>query len=547
MRFLNRYWTILLALVIAILAGRYLFTTRHFYVHDDMQVFRVNEYVSCLKDGQFPCRWSANLGKGYGYPLFVFYPPLIYIIPSLLYFLGLPIIFSLNLLMFGSFLIASLGIYILIRILTQSQSIALLGSALYTLYPFHAVNVYLRGVYAENLAWSLLPWLFLASYRQFQSGRFSRSLPFLLAFVYLTHLLSAFLVTFLLFAWIIILSLIQHKNLLLQLASFLLHTLIAVALSAFFLIPALIEKSLVQTDSLISGYYHYTNHFVSFEQLFLRPTWHYGASLWGSPPDEMPFMVGYLHTGLSLLVIFFALFLVLRKRLPWQQLIFPSCLLLTGYCLLFLSHSKSLFIWQLIPVLSYFQFPWRFIAWAALPIILGVTLLLSRLPARLSFFLTLSLTLFALAYYLPYFRPKSFDNLTDADFLSGSEYKAQQVKSLYDYLPRTVHTIPVDHAGFAPTVIRNSSHFEETVVLDTPHLHPFPIFAYPGWIATVNDTSSEIIPEEDSGLISLALPAGESRVVLDFVSTPLRTFSNWLSLLTLLTYLLCIGYNTKCD
>jgi len=44
-------------------------------MHDDMQMVRQLQFEKCIKDGQIPCRWTPDLGFGYGYPLFNFYPP----------------------------------------------------------------------------------------------------------------------------------------------------------------------------------------------------------------------------------------------------------------------------------------------------------------------------------------------------------------------------------------------------------------------------------------------------------------------------------------
>jgi len=49
-----------------------LLTNAHFYTHDDIQVYRLGEFIECFARGQIPCRWSDSLGKGYGYPLFNF-------------------------------------------------------------------------------------------------------------------------------------------------------------------------------------------------------------------------------------------------------------------------------------------------------------------------------------------------------------------------------------------------------------------------------------------------------------------------------------------
>lgn len=528
-----------LSLLVAALAGRLLLTNHHFYTHDDMQVFRVNEYVECIKDGQFPCRWSANLGKGYGYPLFNFYPPMIYLVPSLLHLLGLPIVTSLNLLMFASFLPAGWGMYLLGRALTQDSRLGFLSSLLYSLYPFHAVNVFVRGVYAENLTWSLLPLIFYLILEQSRHRRTSRILPALFAVVYLTHLIGAVIASGLVIIWALI-----HANL----RRVIWQMALGLGMAAFFLLPAIIEKPLVQTESMITGYFAFTNHYVSSHQLFTQYRWSYDASLWSAAPDEMPYMVGHVHTALLLILLILLGWHYLRHPSqffrPPSRLTLSAILLFISLGLLFLSHFKADFIWQAIPPLAYVQFPWRFIAWAAAPLTLSLALLVSLLSRRQLALLLPLLTLALLIYSFPFFRPREYDGLTDQDIIFGQERSLQQVKSLYDYLPHTVVTLPVDYASYPPSSWRSSHQYRDTVTLPVPSLVTFPVFYYPGWVAKINGISVAIPPVPDSGLITLSLPAGTSQVELDFHNTSLRFLANLISLTSLVLFLLYVILNS---
>src|SRR3972149_11191211 len=67
-------------LILSILAGRHLFTPGYFNMHDDLQMMRQLEMEKCILDGQIPCRWVPDMGYGFGFPLFNFYPPLPYLV-----------------------------------------------------------------------------------------------------------------------------------------------------------------------------------------------------------------------------------------------------------------------------------------------------------------------------------------------------------------------------------------------------------------------------------------------------------------------------------
>ncbi len=60
-----------------------------FEIHDDQQIARLYLFDKALMTGQFPVRWVDGLGFGYGYPLFVFYPPLVYAIGEVVHLIGL--------------------------------------------------------------------------------------------------------------------------------------------------------------------------------------------------------------------------------------------------------------------------------------------------------------------------------------------------------------------------------------------------------------------------------------------------------------------------
>lgn len=531
--FFKKHLWLILSLVVATWAGRFLLTSHHFYTHDDMQVFRVNEYVNCLRDGAFPCRWASNLGKGFGYPLFNYYPPLIYLIPSLLHLADLPIVTSLNLFMFGSFVIAGWGMYLLFVALTKNPRLGFLASILYTLYPFHAVNVFVRGVYAENLAWSLFPFLLYLIFDQSRLKRFGKITPLVLAAVYLTHLIGGIIIT-----GLVLLSAIVCRNA----KTVLIQVLVALGVSAFFLLPALAEKHLVQTESMISGYYAFTNHYVSSYQLFGQYRWSYDASLWSAAPDEMPYMVGHVHTILLVLLIFTVIYLSLRYRSflsrHSKKIILSGGSLTIALFLLFLAHFKSDFIWQLLPPLAYVQFPWRFIAWAALPLILTIILLISLLPKKWTLPLIIIISTLILVYSSPFFRPREYDGLSDDDIIFGRERTEQQVKSFYDYLPYTVRSVPPEYAFYPSTSSRSTNYYHDTISLSSPSNISFPVFYFPGWTARVNNDIVVIPPPPDSGLITLPLSPGNNDVTLVFGNTPLRRFANIVSLIALVLYLL---------
>ena len=66
-------------------------------IHDDQQIARLFVFDQALGHGQFPVRWVDGLGFGFGYPLFVFYPPLVYMLSELFHLTGFSFINSIKL------------------------------------------------------------------------------------------------------------------------------------------------------------------------------------------------------------------------------------------------------------------------------------------------------------------------------------------------------------------------------------------------------------------------------------------------------------------
>ncbi len=507
-KLLSHKWLIL-ALLISVWAGRMLLTTKHFYTHDDIQVFRLNEYLECFDRGDLPCRWSPALGKGYGYPLFNYYPPMIYVVPALIHLLGFSLITSLNLFMFLTFILAAWGMYNLVKALTEREDLAFLASALYTLYPWHATNVFIRGVYGENLAWSLAPWIFLTIFLHISKGR-RGWLPPLFALTFLTHIISSFLLVGLGIIWTVILTVIYHKPLLRTLFRLAGAIVVGVGISAFFFIPAILEKGLVQSETMTQGYYAYSNHFVGLKQLFCDYTWVYGASYFGTPPEEMGFMVGHIHELLLAIGLIFG-WLYFKKSSAFKLAL---SLLVLAVALLFMAHSKSTFIWSLLPPLAYVQFPWRFIGWAGLPLVLSISLTFSALPLKIFRALSWVAVVGLLIYSSTFFAPRGYDRYTDSDFVAGTLTANQQVSSIYDYLPKTVKTIP------------------EVYAKDSDY--PTPIFYFPGWTA-----STPIQVDPSTGII-MGSPPG-----LVWKETPFRLSMDIISLISLSGYLFYLMYNKE--
>lgn len=100
--------------------------------HFDVEVARLKQMNRCFDDLQIPCRWTPDLGLGYGSPTFNYLPPLPYYFGELIYLLSGNINFAvifLYLLPFVSFLFS---IWVFIRFIKEVNTSNMLLLAIST-------------------------------------------------------------------------------------------------------------------------------------------------------------------------------------------------------------------------------------------------------------------------------------------------------------------------------------------------------------------------------------------------------------------------------
>ena len=520
-------------LFLGLLTSYRLIRPGYFSMQDDVQVFRLQQLDLCLKDGQIPCRYIKDGGMGYGYPLYNYYSPLPYYIGEVFHLTGLSYIDSVKAVFILANFLAAIGIFLYTSTLF-SKSGALISTTLYSLAPYRAVDAYVRGAIAELLAISIIPYIFYFITKKNKSA-FTLSIVLIL----LCHNLFALVAIPLALVYILLTS---PKNI----KEYLVPLITSFGIAAFFIIPAIFEKNLVTVDTMTKGYFYYVNHFATLRQLFLSRFWGYGASLWG-PQDDMSFQIGFLQWIVPL--AFWVLLLIKRKT---KQISTISFFTFMSVLSLFLTHSRSTFIWQLIPLMAYFQFPWRFLGFA----IFG----LSVVSGAISYFfantywekfVTSVIIIMAVVINLSYFHEDLwYPTMTDNQKLSGDELVRQSAAGLSDYWPKAGRTAPVTYSPQTPEIspnlsatVKNYTRKSNNISLDIHvvednSLVTIPTVYFPNWKLYIDNQLLQIKPTSDLGLISFVPPVGEHHIRLIFTNTPIRSISNMISLLTLTFFII---------
>src|SRR3990167_9408338 len=104
---------LLIVILVGLLAGKGLYGTGYFNMHDDLQMMRQLEMEKCFWDLQIPCRWVPDMGYGFGFPLFNFYPPLPYLVGEILRIFGLTFVSTAKYLFVLAVVLSGMSMYVL--------------------------------------------------------------------------------------------------------------------------------------------------------------------------------------------------------------------------------------------------------------------------------------------------------------------------------------------------------------------------------------------------------------------------------------------------
>lgn len=533
---LKYFW--ILALVLAIPGCLSLFHQGFFPTHDYIYVARIQQMFEALKSMHFPVRWVA--GFRYGEPLYNFYAPLPYYLGAFVHLLGFSYLNTAKILFLLSFLFSSLTMFLLAKkFLENLPSLAI--STLYVYAPYRSVDVYVRGAMSE--AWTFVFFPLIILFTILISEKFSKKrLGFLilsLAGLFLTHniltmLFIPFYLIFCFFWWLKDKKWSFVKGIFFALTG-------GVGLAATYLFPALLEKGFVQTENLTQQYFNYLGHFVALRQFFV-PSWGYGASLWG-PVDDMSFQIGLIHWGVFFLSLL--LFIILFKKIKEKAIKYWFISInLLFFLSLFFQHNKSTFIWQFIPLLGFVQFPWRFLALSVFFISLtGITAFyLIKTKKNFVTWFSFLVIISTLAVNVNYFKPdKYYEDSIDSHYVS-KEVLSMENKLPKDYLPSWVKVIKEEKIT-NPQVLEGSAEiieYQDNGIKLTLKINStegatiqVPATYFPGWQARVNGEKADVFVGDELGLIAFKAPSGESNVMLKFGNTPIRAFSDIVSLISI--------------
>ncbi len=541
---IKKYLLLVFVLFLSYWAIKPFFIPGFFPIHDDAQVARVFEMKKALLDGMFPVRWVPDLGYNYGYPIFNFYAPLAYYVGGFFNLIGFDALVATKIMMVIGILVAGIFMYLLAKEFWGEVG-GFVAGLLYLYAPYHAVDIYVRGDVAEFYAYACIPLVFYALWKVYKKREWKYVVIGSIAYgaIILSHNLTAMMVTPFLFILTMIFYIKSrtykkpHKPYFIPLI-----LLIGILLASFYWLPTLLEMRYTNVISQIGGGSDYRDHFVCLNQLWNSP-WGFGGSAPGCI-DGFSLKIGKLHI---LFALFSLISLPFLRKLNKDKFTFVMFFVVSLFVSVALMLNVSGFIWSSIPLMSFFQFPWRFLILSSFFTSFLAGGLFWILQKKLTHkFLSVSysgmiiISLFFIIYFNSgVFTPQTVLKKNAADYTS--KYALTWVVSRIsdEYMPKGFHKpknaneipnkkIAGDSKIKILSLSEKTQNIQAKVDASEGTIMRVNIAHFPAWHATVDNREAPL--KYDSSSLLVQVPRGSHTLNVTYSQTPIEKTGDLLAL-----------------
>lgn len=535
-----KYW-IFIILILSIPATWVLFIPGYYGASDDLHIGWLYELHRALLIGQIPPRFVPDLSFGFGYPLFNFVFPLPFYIAEIFHLFSFSLVDSIKIVFLLSVPLSGIFMYLLLRELTKSN-LSLVGALLYIYTPYRSVDLYIRGAIGEIVSFVFLPLIVLSVLKISRS----KNLAWIgigsisLAFLVLSHNITAYMfLPFVgLYCFLKVFFLSDKKRFI---GKVLLMSFLGLLISIYFWLPAIVDSNLMKYDTV----FNFTDHFPTLLQL-VTPYWGYGASVPG-PYDGVSFFLGSANIGVF--VLGFILLILYRKKIPKEQKIILVWAIISIICAIFLMNHRSAFIWNRVPLLPYFQFPWRFLILTTFMVPIFIVIF-EKLPFK---FVPFFLVIFIVITSSSYFRPQDFLGRKDSYYLNryipvpvaSSEYITLQEEYLRLFKATEKRPDKNFPLLFPQNGIKKVDKLNDLNVIFEFEASKSAVinlnkYYFPGWVAKIDGKPAAILVGKPYGQVSIFVPAGSHKAEIYFQETSFRNLLNFASLGAFLVSLIVV-------
>ncbi len=486
--------------------------------------------------------------------------------------------------------------------INAGRGAGLLAAAAYTFAPYHLVNVYARGdALSELAAYAVFPWLLIAIRRvaAAPSSRRIAMLAIVVALLGISHNISALIFAPLALAyglwqampdlrrpaggidgrrperdaeatptgigWRALPSMARSVMRRLEWrtwpwlrasrrpsAAIAAGFVLGSGLAAWFWAPALLECEAVQLGNALGGHFNYVNHFRGVNLFDLGPAFDFDSE--SSAPSR-------LGLAQMLLAVAGGLAWLTSRRKRSTAVFWAAAAILT----ILMATPLSRPLWSVLPLLSYAQFPWRWLGVSALALAMLTAPLAPWIAARLSrplfggplaLLLGAALALSAMADLIV--EPLPVGTVTVADQMAFELFSGNIGTTVRnEYLPVDVEPRPRSSAYLIEGGIAHprslAGRLDSAVPLrsgaawrlwqievsgDAAAEVAFPTLWFPGWQATIDEQEVQATrPAPGTGWIVASVPPGRHTVEIRLGRSVIRAAAEVVSLLSLLVLL----------
>jgi hypothetical protein len=495
-------------LVSCIFLGLPLLGTKFLPTHDgEYHIIRFMEFYRMLSDGYMFPRWAPTLNSGFGIPIFLFHYPFPNYVGSALHILGFSFVDAFKLSLFLAYTLAA-GFLYLFLVVRRDRWSAWVGTMAALLVPYWFLDIYVRGSIGEVWAFA---WFFaaLAALSRHRFGFAAMSIALLIT----SHNIQAMI----LFPFIVMFAWPTGSKGMWSIA-------IGCMLSAYFWLPALIERSFVVGLNTVNP----LDHFASWYELLI-PSW--GSQFSGATfvANKMSLQIGVMPLAWCLV----AGWLVLRRGGKIERKNAVAILVLATLVIwLMLPASSS--AWTSLPGLAYIQYPWRLLS-LTIPLVAAAA---SYAASKLSKAVAGVLVLLSILFVYGYTRPAVYEPRDDAyyqsrpSFTDGTSSMGNAFSTVWTGWVQKRATDPailLSGTGTISTVSHGWLDLELTVFADAESVVRVNTAYFPGWTVRENGISVPI-EYEKSGRIDIPVGPGTHQLRVRFEDTPIRIVGNIVSL-----------------
>lgn len=480
-------------------------------------------------------RWAELANWGFGEPRFIFYPPASWMLGAALSFL-FPWPMVPGAFIWLALTLAGVSMYALAREWLPWQD-AMAAGVLFAVNPYHLVIVYWRSDFAELLASALIPLAVLFALRTATAPRRSFvPLALVTAAACLSNAPAAVVATYGIALIMVVVAVREHSARPLVCGGGALA--LGFSLAAFYIVPAMSEQPWVNISEVLAQGLTYPENF-----LFTRT----------ADAEHMRF--NFIVSWVAVVVIVATVAALVANR-RWRSNI-PR---LWWVVLTVVIASISLMapvtspLWKHAPELRYVQFPWRWLLMLDVAFALCVAAAIGRLRGTwrragwVAVLAGLAISGFCLTHS-NWWDPGGAADFYGKHFRSGAGYFGVD-----EYGPRGSDHYDLDQKaplvslrphrgeGGASVKVEQWGAVRKRFVVYSawPVTAALRLLNYPAWRVEVNGKPARAVSSEQTHQMQLPLPAGTSRVQVEFIATLDRRWGDIISAIAFLVLLLAV-------